>query len=178
MPELFAYGLTDPPTNTYPGSVVLDARSNSQRKLRFADYVYHFDGTEAAADTIRLPFGGPTGKWPKGTEVFPQLSYAYVETDAMASGTLDVGDDDGSAADAAYANGDDYDVAHIANDADRYADGLDIGAVGVDVFAGGVAAAIPHVLQSDCYLKATFATLSTPSATGVLRLRVAYLADW
>lgn len=174
MATKFPYGFTDPAGNNYPSNTPLNARRSTQRELRFAEYLYQFDGTEAAADIIRLPFGSPTGKWPKGTEVFPQLSYAYVETDALASGTLDVGDLDTAAASAAYPNGDAYAVAHIASDADRYCDGIDIGAVGVDVFATGVAAAIPHVLQEDCYLTATFATLVTPSAAGVLRIRVAY----
>lgn len=174
MATLFPYGFTDPAGANYPSTTPLDARKSTQRKLRFADYLYQFTGFEAAADIIRLAFGAHNAPWPKGTEVFPQLSYSYVETDALASGTLDVGDLDTAAASAAYANGDAYAVAHIASDADRYADGLDIGAVGVDVFATGVAAAIPHKLQEACYLTATFATLVTPASAGVLRIRVAY----
>lgn len=175
---LFPYGLTDPVGANYPSSKPLAARGNigggTQRKLRFADYLYEFSGSEVALDIIRLPFGGPTGKWPKGTEVFPQLCYAYVETDCATTLTLDVGDLDTAAASAAYPDGTAYAVAHIASDADRYCDGIDCGAVGVDAFASGVAAAIPHVLQEACYLTATLATLVTPAAAGVLRIRIAY----
>ena len=175
MATLYPYGFTDPVGANYPSSTPLDARKSTQRKLRVAEYLYQFTGAEAAADIIRLPFNGPAGKWPKGIEVEPNaISAAFVETDALASGTLDVGDLDTAAASAAYPNGDAYAVAHVASDADRYADGLDIGAVGRDAFASGVAAAIPHILQEACYLTATFATLVTPAAAGVLRIKVAY----
>lgn len=174
MATLYPYGFADPVGANYPSATPLDARKGTQRKLRFAEYEYHFSGSEAAADIIRLPFNGPSGKWPKGIVVVPQLSYAFIETDGAVTLTLDVGDLDSAAASAAYANGDSYAVAHVASDADRYADGLDVGAVGVDVFASGVAASIPHELQEACYLTATFVTLSTPAAAGVLRLRLAY----
>lgn len=174
MATLYPYGLTTPVGSAYPSGSSLDARKGTQRILKFAEYEYHFAGTEAAADIINLPFGGPNGKWKKGTVVFPQLSYAFIETDGAVTLTLDVGDLDTAAASAAYRNGDSYAVAHIASDADRYCDGIDIGAVGVDVFANGVTATIPHELQEDCFLTATFATLSTPAAAGVLRLRIAY----
>lgn len=174
MATLFPYGFADPPGANYPSTTPVDARKYTQRKPRVAEYLYQFDGTEEAADIIRLPFNGPNGKWPKGIVVDPNRSEVFVESDAMVSGTLDVGDLDTKADEAAYPNGDAYDVQHVNSDADRYADGLDIGAVGRDAFADGVAASIPHELQEACFLTATLATLSTPSATGVLRIRVAY----
>lgn len=177
MATLYPYGFTDPVGANYPSTTPLSAKRSTQRELKFADYLYQFTGTEAATDIIRLPFGGPTGKFPKGTEVFPHLSYVFIETDALASGTVHVGDLDASAASAAYANGDAYPVAHIASDADRYAASLDIGALGTDVFAGGVAAIIAHVLQEASYLTVTFATLVTPAAAGVMRIRIAYFVN-
>lgn len=174
MATVFPYGFADPVGANYPSTTPLDARKGTQRKPRVAEYLYQFSGTEAADDIIRLPFNGPNGKWPKGTVIDPNKSEVFIETDAMASGTLHVGDLDTLAASAAYPNGDAYAVAHIASDADRYAASLDIGAVGRDAFASGVAASIPHELQEACFLTATFATLSTPAAAGVLRLRLFY----
>lgn len=176
MATLFPYGFTDPAGGNYPSSTPLDARKYTQRKPRVAEYLYHFTGSEAQGDIIRLPFGGPTGKWPKGTVVDPNRSELFVETDCAVTLTADVGDLDTAAASAAYPNGDSYAVAHIASDPDRYCAGVDIGAVGRDAFASGVAASIPHELQEDCYLTLTFATLSTPASDGVLRIRVAYFA--
>lgn len=174
MATLYPYGLSATPGYAYPASSP-NASEGTQRALRFAEYVYHFAGTEVAADIIQLGLGSGNAKFPKGTTVVPQLSYSFVETDCAVTLTLDVGDLDTAAASAAYSNGDSYAVAHTASDADRYCDGIDAGAVGVDAFASGVATAIPHTLQEDCFLTCTFATLSTPSATGVLRLRIAYL---
>jgi hypothetical protein len=174
MATLYPAYLSATPGNTYP-AVSPAAAQGTQRSLKFADYVYQFTGSEAALDVINLGLGGANKKFPKGTEVVPALSYSFVETDCAVTLTLDVGDLDTAAASAAYLNGDAYAVSHTASDADRYCDGIDIGAVGVDAFANGVATAIPHVLQEDCLLTATFATLSTPSASGVLRIRIAYL---
>lgn len=177
MATLFPYGYTDPPTNQYPGTFAPSARKHSQRVKRHAEFVYHFDGTEATSDVIRLPFGGPTGKWKKGTEVVVEDSVFIVETDAATTLTLGAGDEDTAAASAAYENGDDYAVAHIASDADRYATSIDAGAVGRDAWGGGVAATIPHQLQEDCYLTVTMEAVTTPAAAGVLRIRVAYFAN-
>lgn len=174
MATLYPYGFTDPVGANYPSTTPLSAQKSTNRELRWAEWVYHFTGSEAASDIIRLPFGGPTGKFPAGTQVHARLGELFIETDAAATLTADVGDLDSAAADAAYDNGDAYAVAHIANDADRYCDGVDIGAVGWDQFANGVAASVPHVLQEDAYLTLTFATLSTPSATGVLRVRIPF----
>lgn len=170
----YPYGLSATPGYAYPASSP-NASDGSQRGLRFAEYVYHFDGTEAADDVLYLGLGSGNAKFPKGTTVVPQLSLAFVETDCAVTLTLDVGDLDTAAASAAYSNGDSYAVAHVASDADRYCDGVDAGAVGVDAFASGVATAIPHALQEDCLLTCTLKTVSTPSASGVLRLRIAYL---
>lgn len=174
MATLFPYGFTDPVGGNYPSSTPRSAQKSTNRELRWAEWLYQFTGSEAAADVIRLPFGGPTGKFPKGTQVHAALGELFVETDCAVTLTADVGDLDSAAASAAYPNGDAYAVAHDANDADRYCDGVDIGAVGRDVFATGVAIAIPHELQEDAYLTLTFATLSTPTTDGVLRIRIPF----
>jgi hypothetical protein len=176
MAILYPHGHANPQTNAYPATSP-NAKERSQREPKFAEYEYHFTGSEAASDVIYLGLGSANAKFPKGTTVVPQLSYSFVETDCAVTLTLDVGDLDTAAASAAYLNGDAYAVAHVASDADRYCDGIDAGAVGIDAFANGVAAAIPHTLQEDCLLTCTFATLSTPSATGVLRLRIAYFTS-
>lgn len=175
MATLYPYGLPSNPSSLPYPAVSPNAKQGTQRELRFSEYVYHFTGSEAADDVIYLGLGSSNAKYPKGTAVIPQLSYAFVETDCAVTLTLDVGDLDTAAASAAYTNGDAYAVAHVASDADRYCDGIDAGAVGIDAFANGVAAAIPHELQEDCLLTCTLKTVSTPSATGVLRLRIAYL---
>lgn len=160
-------------TNAYPATSP-NARHGTQRELRFAEYLYEFDGTEEQGDRLILGLGSGNAKFPKGTEVLAALGELFVETDCAATLTVDVGDLDSAAASAAYPNGTAYAVAHIANDADRYADGVDCGAVGRDAFASGVAIAIPHKLQEDAFLTATFATLSTPADGGILRIRIPY----
>lgn len=146
------------PTRLPPASVVDGSRYLGN--LKRAEASYTMVGTEAAADVVKLFFAK------KGTVIIPQLSYVFVETDAAVTLTCDVGDLDTAAAD--------Y-KSHTASDADRYADGVDIGAVGVDAFASGAAATTRHVLQEDCWITATFATLSTPAAGGLIRWEIVYV---
>lgn len=176
MATLYPIQFPATPDGTYPGTYNPQGSRTASRHLKFAEWLYEFTGSEVALDVIQLGLGSSNAKFPKGTEVFPQLSYFYVETDCAATLTCDCGDLDASAASYAHPNGDAYSVAHVASDADRYADGVDCGAVGVDVFASGVAAAVPFVLQSDSYLTVTLATLVTPAANGKLRTRIAYFS--
>lgn len=138
----------------------LRTRNNPQREtapLRFIEALYTMLGTEAANDIINIAVGKP------GMVIDP--SHSTVVSDGVATTcTLDVGDDDASGVGAAA-------------DADRYADGLDVAAAGVDRFDSIACAArlTPYAIASDCIIKATFATLATPVAGKKLRFRIGYL---
>lgn len=118
---------------------------------------YTMLGTEAAGDKINI------GKLP-GCIIDP--SHSTVVGDGVATtATLDVGDDD---------------VAGVgaAADGDRYADGLDVAAAGVDRFDSIAAAArlTPYALGAGSIIIGTFATLDTPVAGKKLVFRIGYLA--
>jgi hypothetical protein len=122
----------------------------------FADAKYTMLGTEAAADKIRIC------KLPPRAKVDPTLS-TVVGDGIATTATLDVGDDDDAGVGAAA-------------DVDRYADGLDVAAAGIDKFDSIAAAArlTPYVTSKECWLLGTFATLTTPVAGTILRFRIAY----
>lgn len=127
-----------------------------QSKTFFVDVTYIMAGTETAADTINLV------KLPLGAIIDPTLS-SVVSTGAASTMTLDIGDDDVLG-------------VGLAADPDRYADGLDTAAAGIDTFSSIAAAArsIPYALGADSTIIATFATLNTPTAAGKLVFRIAY----
>jgi len=125
-----------------------------QAKPKFLTVSYTMLGTEAAADVINL------GILPEGAVIDPTLS--SITGDGVATTcTIDVGDDDDT----------------TAADADRYADGLDCAAAGIDLFSANASAArlTPYALQKDSVIKATFATLVTPVAGKKLLFRIGYL---
>ena len=129
-----------------------------QRHMKTARVRYTLNGDEAAGDVIRL------FKLSKGCMIIPELSRLFTLLDAGASMTVDVGDEDAEAP-----------SPWVDSDADRYADGLDAGAEGVDVFASGAASTQRYTLASQCWITATLATLSTPSDEGVIDFEIVYL---
>lgn len=125
-------------------------------KTFFADIAYTMLGTEAQGDFLNLI------KLPQAAVIDPTLS--SVVTDGIATtATLDIGDDDDEGVGAAA-------------DADRYADGLDVAAAGVDLFSANAAAArlVPYKLSKDSIIKLEFKTLVTPVAGKKLLIRLAY----
>jgi hypothetical protein len=126
--------------------------------LRFLTATYTMLGTEVAGDKINI------GKLPQGCIIDP--SHSTVVGDAIATtATLDVGDDDTAG------------VGAVA-DVDRYADGLDVAAAGVDRFDSIAAAArlTPYALGADAIIIGTLVTLDTPVAGKKLVFRIGYLA--
>jgi hypothetical protein len=129
---------------------------NASASLRFITATYTMLGTEAANDLVRI------GKLPPNARVDP--SHSTVVSDAVATTcTIDVGDDDDTGVGAAAV-------------ADRYADGLDVAAAGVDRFDSIACAArlTPYTTSKECWLLAKFATLATPVAGKKLVFRVGY----
>lgn len=109
---------------------------------------YTMTGTEAAADLIYL------APLPAGAEVKKTGTYTQSVGTVAATATLDVGDDDAT------------------GDGDRYVDGANVAAAGVDAMS-----LEPNYVTTDnCNLTATFATLSTPNEGGVIKFYVTYLA--
>jgi hypothetical protein len=124
--------------------------------VRMVEVIYTMLGTEAAADIINIV------KLPQGAIIDPTLS--SIVTDGIAgTATIDIGDDDTAGVGAAA-------------DVDRYADGLDVAAAGVDLFTANSAAArlTPYALGADSIIRATLVTLVTPVATRKLTFRIAY----
>ena len=120
---------------------------------------YTFDGTEAASDKVRLL------KLPAGSIILPHMS--LVTGDGIATtATVDIGDDDVAGVGAAV-------------DADRYADGLDVAAAGIDLFSALAtttgARLTPYALGADSWIEATFATLVTPVAGKKLKFIITYV---
>jgi hypothetical protein len=126
-------------------------------RLSIVVLTYTMDGDEAAADKIRL-FRGK-----QGMMIFPTLSSVY-STAIATTATLDIGDLDALGVGAAA-------------DEDRYADGLDVAAAGLDVFSGtGTPAAVatPYRLGSDAWIECLFKTLVTPVAAKRLEFVITY----
>lgn len=120
---------------------------------------YTMDGTEAANDIVRLT------KLKAGSIILPHLS--LVTSDAIAAtATIDIGDDDVAGVGAAV-------------DADRYADGLDVAAAGIDLFSSvaptTAARTTPYALGADSWIELTFATLVTPVAGKKLKVIITYV---
>lgn len=125
--------------------------------LLIATSTYTMLGTEAAEDKVRIV------KLSERSMVDP--TFCTVVSDGIATtATLDVGDDDVLGVGAAA-------------DVDRYADGLDVAAAGIDKFDSIAAAArlTPYVLGSEAWIEATFATLVTPVAGKKLVFRIGYI---
>lgn len=118
-------------------------------ELRCVRGTYTMLGTEAQGDFFRMV------KLPQGAEIIPHLCRVGHINTLATTATLDVGDDD------------DEGVGATA-DPDRYCDGIDIAAAGVDAFATGVADATPYKLSKDSWIIAEFKTLVTPVAGVVL----------
>lgn len=126
--------------------------------ILIANVRYTMLGTEAQGDFVNLL------RLPKGAQIVPSLS--SVVTDGIATtATIDVGDDD------ALGTG-------LAADADRYADGLDVAAAGIDMFSANACAArlTPYSLGTDPdnAIIMEFKTLVTPVAGKILDFLIAY----
>jgi hypothetical protein len=135
-----------------------NAERDQSAQVCFADVLYTMVGTEAANDVINLV------RLPGGVKIDPTLS--SVTGDGIATtATIDVGDNDVLG------------VGAVA-DVDRYADGLDVAAAGIDLFSANACAArlTPYVLGGESIIQAKFITLVTPVAGKKLRFRIAYLA--
>lgn len=135
-----------------------NSRMLENAKVFFATVAYTMLGTEAAGDILNLI------KLPQGSIIVPGLSRIIAEAIATTA-TVDIGDDD---------------VAGVgaAADADRYADGLDVAAAGVDLFDSIIAAArlTPYTLGADSIITLTWATMNTPVAGKKIQVQIAYLA--
>ncbi len=124
--------------------------------MQYAFVTVEWDGDESAAEVVDLI------ELPEGAMVFPEHSKVIVSTDCAATLTVDVGD---------------------ATDPNRYADGVDAGAVGEDSFlAPAIPAAVAtkyEVEKEDSsgndtrLIQATWATLATPAA-GVIHFLIAF----
>jgi len=125
-------------------------------ELRRVAGSYTMLGTEAQGDFLKLV------NLPKGAMVIPHLSRVGHLSTLATTATLDVGDDDVLGVGAAA-------------DADRYCDGIDIAAAGVDAFATGVADATKYVLGADSWIIAEFKTLVTPVAGVILQWELYYV---
>ena len=124
--------------------------------VRTVEVIYTMLATEVAGDVINIV------RLPQGAIIDPTLS--SIVTDGIAgTATIDVGDDDVLGVGAAA-------------DVDRYADGLDVAAAGVDLFTANSAAArlTPYALGADSIIRATLVTLVTPVAARKLTFRIAY----
>ena len=108
---------------------------------------YAMTGDEVAADIIRIC------KVPAGTTVIARSS-GTANTATAAVATITVGDEG---------------LGSGTADPDRYSTALDVAAAGVDAFTGGVAATTPFTSTAEGWITATFATLTTPNATGVIQ---------
>lgn len=157
--DSFADLVSDPTGATLNQRVESRPTGNTfQRHMKTALVRYTSKGTEAGGDRIFL------FQLKKGSTIIPQKCAARVLVDIAAALTLDVGDTDTEAP-----------TPLIDSDADRYCDGVDIGAVGYDAFANGVAANALYSLRSDCWITATLATVTTPAEGGVIELEICYL---
>ncbi len=109
--------------------------------LAYCEALVTLESGVAALDTVKLV------QVPAGFRLITSLS-SVVTDDAGGTATIDIGDDDDT----------------TAADADRYADGLDVAAAGVDIFDANasVARLTPYTTQKTCWIKLTFATLVTP----------------
>lgn len=125
-------------------------------KTFFADIAYTMLGTEAQGDFLNLC------KLPQGAVIDPTLS-SVVGDGVATTCTIDIGDDDVLGVGAAA-------------DADRYADGLDVAAAGVDQFDANACAArlVPYALGADSIIVMEWKTLATPVAGKKLLFRIAY----
>lgn len=139
------------PAGAVPNGAQLPDAGPIEAKVHCTKVRYTFTGTEAAADVIRL------FELPAGAVILPTPSEIQVIVDASGTLTLDVGDEDTLAP-----------TPLIDSDADRYADGISASAVGRTAFANGVAALALYELQEQCWITATFATLSTPIDGGII----------
>jgi hypothetical protein len=128
---------------------------NASAETLFVTTTYTMLGTEAAGDFVRIC------KLPPRVMVDPTLSTITSEGVATTL-TVDVGDDDDTG-------------VGTAADADRYADGLDCAAAGIDLFSANACAArlTPYVTSKECWLIAELKTLVTPVADKKLTFRVA-----
>jgi len=121
-------------------------------RVSYIDATYTMVGTEVATDVIRL------GKLKAGDKVLG--AHIVITNDAIAAtATLDIGDTEGT------------------DDVDRYVDGADVAAAGLDLgsASAGVGTLAPAALGTDEWVTATFATLVTPVAGKILRILVPYI---
>jgi hypothetical protein len=112
--------------------------------LAYCEALVTLESGVAANDTVKL------FQVPANMRCIPEMSSVSSDASIVTSGvaTVDVGDDDDT----------------TAADADRYADGLDVAAAGVDIFDANasVARLTPYTTKKTCWIKLTFATLVTP----------------
>ena len=141
----------------------VDAKRASGEKLharlRVAYVQYSADGTQAADDLINLFYAE------KPITIHPELCTVHASAAlAATAATIDVGDDSG--------------WTHITPDEDRYADGIDVGAAGLDFFtAPAVPAAVgtPYTTTKGGWVQAKIATLTgAASSSAVLTFKIIY----
>lgn len=137
-------------SDQYPELIRPDTRPNDatvSRPMRMIDVTYTMAGDEAANDVIRL------APLHQGEKVYPQLSDMDIELDIATAATISVGDDDGTDDDDAYATGlAAANAARVAFDETH------------DV--------AERVITEECWLTATFETMTTPIVGGRVRFRV------
>ena len=138
-----------------PTASTLIPGSRYGARIHYMDALVTVASGATANDTVKL------FKLPAGAIIIPELS--SVTSEGMGTGatmTVDVGDNDGTGV------------------ADRYADGLNVAAAGLDLFTAGtlpVTSLTPHKLAAESWVILKFATLSGGSPTGkTLRVKVAY----
>lgn len=128
-------------------------------RLRVATVRYTADGNQAADDIIKLV------KFDHPVMIHPHLSYVHTSAALGAStATLDIGDDS------------DWD--HITPDPDRYADGINVGDTGIDLFtapAVPAAESTPYTTTKGGWVEALIKTLTgTASSSAILTFKIVY----
>lgn len=141
----------------------VDAKRASGEKLhgrlRVATVQYTSDGNQAADDIIKLFFAEVP------ITIHPELCSVHASAALSATAaTIDIGDDSA--------------WTHTTPDEDRYADGIDVGAAGIDLWtAPAVPAAVssPYTTTTGGWIEAKIATLTGAAASDVvLTFKIVY----
>ena len=140
--------------SNYQGAVTSLANrlesKNVEYQVKYKKARYTSIATQAANDTINLAI------IPAGCVVLPLQSFIIRDGAAAATLTIDVGD---------------------SGDPDRYADGIDAAAAGINIFTTPAVpdgAINPYTLTADTVIVAKIATIVTPAAGVELEFHIAY----
>ncbi len=141
-----------------PTAKTLNSGIKQYGNLAYCEAKYTVASGDTAADVVRLV------QVPAGFRLVTALS--TVVSEGMGSGataTVDVGDDDDT----------------DSTDADRYADGLDVAAAGVDIFdsSAAVARLTPYTTQKTSWITATLATWSGVTTGQELLFKLVFARD-